>query len=134
MPFNTILGMPMLTTIRVSCFLSLGTIWGDSCLWDATQRNSKYADAHFNKGLMLSVLGRHQEAAAAYGEVIRINPEDARAHYSKGLALYESTGSGRYEEASGTFWRGDSISIQGMPMLITIKVLRFMHQRDMMRH
>jgi len=39
----------------------------------------------FNYGVAYADLGMHKEAIEAYKEAIRINPDDARAHYNLGV-------------------------------------------------
>ena len=42
---------------------------------------------HYNRGLALSALSRGAEAAASFGKVLRIDPNDAAALLQRGLAL-----------------------------------------------
>ena len=51
---------------------------------------------HYNKGLSLAELNRHDEALEAYNQAIILEPEEAENHSRKGDALYELQ---RYSEA-----------------------------------
>ena len=53
--------------------------------------NTDDAPAHYNRGLALYQLDRHDEALAAFEEAIRLNSQDACAHNQKGNVLHESS-------------------------------------------
>jgi len=57
-----------------------------------------YADL----GIILEAQGKHEEAAAAYSEAIRLGPREARPHYNLGNLLW---GRGRADEAAASFQR-----------------------------
>jgi tetratricopeptide (TPR) repeat protein len=54
------------------------------------------ADAHYNRGVALARLGRHEEALAAYDRAVELRPDHANAHGNRGAALADL---GRHEEA-----------------------------------
>lgn len=54
----------------------------------------------YNRGLILERQGRNDEAAAAYGEAVRLDPRDVDAQVRLGLVLRDL---GRDEEANRAF-------------------------------
>jgi len=54
---------------------------------EAIRLKPGYAEAHNNKGVVLSKLNRWEEALEAFEEAIRLKPGYADAHYNKGVAL-----------------------------------------------
>jgi hypothetical protein len=54
------------------------------------------ADAHCNLGTALHDQGKHDEAVAAYGQAIGLNPGLAAAYYNLGSARYDQ---GELDEA-----------------------------------
>jgi len=69
-------------------------------LTSITLLNPDHVEAWCNKGVILSALGRKEEAIAAYDKALEINPEDAKVWYNKGVAL---SALGRNEEAIAAF-------------------------------
>ena len=55
-----------------------------------------YANAWYNKGLVLSGQGKYDEAIKAFDEAVRLDPNYADAWYNRGYALYNL---GKYDEA-----------------------------------
>jgi Flp pilus assembly protein TadD len=49
--------------------------------------NPNDATAHYNMGVVLSSLGRKEEAMEWYRKVIALNPNHAMAHYNMGVVL-----------------------------------------------
>ena len=81
---------------------------------EALKRNSEDADTHYNKGLVLSELGRHPEALKAFDKAIALNSQDSRAHYGRGDAL---AALGDHEgQRQPMKWR--VVSIPSLPFLI----------------
>ncbi len=64
------------------------------------------ANAHFGRGRALRSLGRPAEAAAAYGEVLRLQPDNAQAHCNLGLALQAQA---HFAEALSCLKRGHEL-------------------------
>jgi Flp pilus assembly protein TadD len=60
----------------------------------------RFAAFHHNRGLSLERAGRYREAAEAYAEAVRLDPDDADAQIKLGLVLREL---GRDEEANLAF-------------------------------
>jgi tetratricopeptide (TPR) repeat protein len=50
------------------------------------ERDPNYLAAHYNRGLVYRILGRWDEAIAAFSEVIRIDPHYARAYQNRAVA------------------------------------------------
>ena len=46
-------------------------------------------DQYFHQGLLLSKRGQWMEAAAAYKESLRLNPDNAQAYLNLGFVYYE---------------------------------------------
>jgi len=61
-----------------------------------------YAEAHYQRGLLLVLSGRADEARAEFEQVANINPRDSRAHNNLGCILFEA---GMAEDAERTFSR-----------------------------
>ena len=76
---------------HASCF-SMGSLQSDA--------RRKVAALHHNRGLSLERAGRYREAAEAYAEAVRLDPDDADAQVKLGLVLREL---GRDEEANRAF-------------------------------
>ncbi|HHT9120523.1 MAG TPA: tetratricopeptide repeat protein [Candidatus Hypogeohydataceae bacterium YC41] len=64
------------------------------------------AEALFNKGNSLVMLGRHEEAIKCCDVVLKINPEFFPALYNKGVYLHKM---GRLEEAEEYIKRANKI-------------------------
>ncbi len=60
------------------------------------------ADAHFNRGVALGELKRHEEAVASYDRAIALKADYADAHYNRGIALGELD---RHAEALASYAR-----------------------------
>ena len=75
----------------------------------ALEINPQYAQAHYNRGVVLDDLGRTAEALAAYDRALEINPQDAQAHYNRGVAL---SALGRKAEALAAYDRALEINPQ----------------------
>jgi tetratricopeptide (TPR) repeat protein len=56
--------------------------------------------AHYNLGIDYGNLDRHQDAAAAYEDAIRLNPNHAEAHYNLGITYSKL---GQYPQAVQAF-------------------------------
>jgi tetratricopeptide (TPR) repeat protein len=68
--------------------------------------NPQFAEAWSNKGVILGILGRYEEAIAAYNNAIVINPQYAEAWSNKGKALSRL---GLQEEAKEAFEKAHEI-------------------------
>ncbi|MGN6572711.1 MAG: tetratricopeptide repeat protein, partial [Pseudolabrys sp.] len=68
----------------------------------ALKQKSKFAEAHNNRGAVLSALGRQDEAIEALRKAVALKPDYADAHYNLGSALREL---GRHAEAVDSFDR-----------------------------
>ena len=60
-----------------------------------------YDKAHFNLGLILADLGRHEEAQAAYARAIHVNPKYTQAWHAYGLESYLAGDLGNARRALG---------------------------------
>ena len=65
-----------------------------------------YPEAHNNLGATLQELGRLEEAAASYTQVIALEPDSAEAYGNLGMTLQEL---GRLGEAEAKLWASDRI-------------------------
>ena len=72
------------------------------CCDRALELNSHHANAWYNKGAALFMLGRIEEAIACYNHALELNPRDAEAWCDKGAAFAQLR---RYEEALACFDR-----------------------------
>ncbi len=71
------------------CFLLRGDAALRACedVFASDQPAEVRAEAHYNRGVELDKLGRHAEAARAYGEAVRLKPGYAAAYTNMGVAL-----------------------------------------------
>jgi tetratricopeptide (TPR) repeat protein len=72
-----------------------------------TSQNSTSMNAWYNLGIALEQQGKHEEAAEAFDEVIKINPKFAMAWYDKSVALREQ---GRNNEANEALANAKNLS------------------------
>jgi protein O-mannosyl-transferase len=56
-------------------------------LQHAVRLKPEYADAHYNLGRVLGLMGRVEEAKAQFYETTRLDPANAEAHFNLGIAL-----------------------------------------------
>jgi tetratricopeptide (TPR) repeat protein len=57
------------------------------CYDKAIEIDSQYVDAHYNKGIALSAIGKKEDAILCYNKAIELDPRYVSAYYSKGNAL-----------------------------------------------
>lgn len=66
-------------------------LWTEDCekalpyFAKAVEKNPRYAEAYFQIGYCNGKLGRYPEAIEAYKQAIRIQPDNAKAHFNLGL-------------------------------------------------
>ena len=75
----------------------------------AVEINPQFAEAWYNKGIVLFDLDRYEEAVSAYDAATTINPQFAEAWYNKGNALLDLD---RYEEAIAAYDNATAINRQ----------------------
>ena len=66
----------------------------------ALQKNSKLAEAYFNRGLAYALTGRYEQAASDFNKFIALEPRDPDAYYNRGLAYVKK---GQYDQALADF-------------------------------
>jgi tetratricopeptide (TPR) repeat protein len=89
--------MQEVATVLQVCYAEVvGTPYARTVLQSA----STLADDLGNRAISLSALGKQEEALAAYEDILRLNPQDARTWMNKGVTLHALK---RYEEALDAF-------------------------------
>ena len=53
----------------------------------ALQKNSKLAEAYFNRGLAYALTGRYEQAASDFNKFIALEPRDPDAYYDRGRLI-----------------------------------------------
>ncbi len=71
-----------------------------------------FADVHNKRGLCLALLGRPEDADAAFAEAVRLAPGYAEAHLNRGIVQQEL---GRHEDASVSFAEAERLDHRGDP-------------------
>jgi tetratricopeptide (TPR) repeat protein len=69
---------------------------------EAIKLNPNYAEAWYEKGIVLRVGHEQDEAIKAFDEAIKLNPNYAEAWFEKGVVLYDKY-VGKYDEAIKAF-------------------------------
>ena len=72
----------------------------------------KLAEAHASRGFVLSLSGRYEDAAAAFEEAIRLNPNLFEAHY---LYARSSFAAGHIESSAELFFRAGDLRHEELP-------------------
>jgi len=87
-------------TLASAAWFIAAVVFGE--LWLENRRGQQPADAEalLNRGVDLEAQGKLEEAAAAYREAMRIEPELSEAHYNVGSVLQAQ---GKLEEAAAEY-------------------------------
>ena len=92
--------LPALTGLGAAAYFAGLKAEALAALDRALEINPQDAQAHSNRGVVLSALGRKAEALAAYDRALEINPQDAQAHSNRGNVLDDL---GRKDEAEEAY-------------------------------
>lgn len=61
----------------------------EECLRKCSEYESLFEHALVNKGIVLTLLNRHDDADNCYDRALQLNPHDAKAWVNKGISLFE---------------------------------------------
>ena len=67
---------------------------------EATEINPGYADAWFEKGIILAKTGKYSDAVLAYEKALKIDPKFAKAWYNLSTAYHQAK---RHEESTKAY-------------------------------
>ena len=67
---------------------------------EATEINPGYADAWFEKGVILAKTGKYTDAIMAYEKAVKIDPKFAKAWYNLSTAYHQAR---RHEESTKAY-------------------------------